>query len=149
MHLMKPGGFDISSFFRDIVSPPEDERDLGLQQEPCTKLDDLLKRVRAKDHKKRAMARYSRPTRTQFDLPLLFLTCWCLTVNSVRLFLLFYSVSTCVLARRYKWLWDFMRRRWRLENHLQSDCTGKPTNPCAAKREPFTPRLAVCCYLVT
>lgn len=59
MHLMKPGGFDVSSFFRDIVSPPEDEQDLGLQLEPCNKLDDLLKRVRAKDHKKRAMARYS------------------------------------------------------------------------------------------
>lgn len=57
MHLMKAGGFDVSSFFCDIVSPPEDERDLGLQLEPCSKLEDLLKRVRAKDHKKRAMAR--------------------------------------------------------------------------------------------
>lgn len=57
MHLRKPGGFDVSSFFRDIVSPPEDEGDLGLQLEPCNKLEDLLKRVRAKEHKKRAMAR--------------------------------------------------------------------------------------------
>lgn len=57
MHLMKPGGFDISSFFRDIVSPSEDEGDLGLQLKPCNKLEDLLKRVQAKNHKKRAMAR--------------------------------------------------------------------------------------------
>ncbi|XP_075890908.1 X-ray repair cross-complementing protein 6 [Nelusetta ayraudi] len=59
MHLMKPGGFDISSFFRDIVSPPGDEGDLGLQLKPCNKLEDLLKRVQAKNHKKRAMARFN------------------------------------------------------------------------------------------
>ncbi|XP_026170765.1 X-ray repair cross-complementing protein 6 isoform X1 [Mastacembelus armatus] len=57
MHLMKPGGFDVPLFFCDIVSPPEDEGELGLQMEPCTKLDDLQKRVRAKELKKRAMAR--------------------------------------------------------------------------------------------
>lgn len=57
MHLMKPGGFDVSLFFRDVVSPPEDESELGMQQEPCNKLDDLQKRVRAKEMKKRAMAR--------------------------------------------------------------------------------------------
>lgn len=57
MHLMKPGGFDVSFFFCDIVSPPEDEGELGLQLEPCNKLDDLQKRVRAKDQKKRAIAR--------------------------------------------------------------------------------------------
>lgn len=57
MHLMKPGGFDVSLFFCDIVSPPEDESELGLQVEPCGKLDDLQKRVRAKQQKKRAMAR--------------------------------------------------------------------------------------------
>ncbi|XP_035468695.2 X-ray repair cross-complementing protein 6 [Scophthalmus maximus] len=57
MHLMKPGGFDVSIFFRDIVSPPEDESELGLQLEPCDKLEDLKKRVRAKEQKKRAMAR--------------------------------------------------------------------------------------------
>ncbi|XP_029934397.1 X-ray repair cross-complementing protein 6 [Myripristis murdjan] len=57
MHLMKPGGFDVSLFFCDIVSPPEDESELGLQVEPCGKLDDLQKRVQAKQQKKRAMAR--------------------------------------------------------------------------------------------
>lgn len=57
MHLMKPGGFDVSLFFCDIVSPPEDESGLGLQLEPCDKLEDLQKRVRSKEQKKRAMAR--------------------------------------------------------------------------------------------
>lgn len=57
MHLMKPGGFDVAPFFRDIISPPEDESDLGLQLKPCDKLEDLKKRVRAKEQKKRAMAR--------------------------------------------------------------------------------------------
>ncbi|XP_028264287.1 X-ray repair cross-complementing protein 6 [Parambassis ranga] len=59
MHLMKPGGFDVSLFFRDIVSPPEDESELGLQLEPCEKLDDLQNRVRAKEQKKRALSRLS------------------------------------------------------------------------------------------
>ncbi|XP_061764972.1 X-ray repair cross-complementing protein 6 isoform X1 [Nerophis ophidion] len=57
MHLMKPGGFDVSIFYCDVVSPPEDESELGLQTEPCTKLEDLQKRVRAKERKKRTMAR--------------------------------------------------------------------------------------------
>ncbi|KAK9530696.1 hypothetical protein VZT92_012184 [Zoarces viviparus] len=57
MHLMKPGGFDVAPFFRDIISPPEDESDLGLQLKPCDKLEDLKKRVRAKEQKKRANAR--------------------------------------------------------------------------------------------
>lgn len=57
MHLMKPGGFDVSLFFRDIISPPEDESELGLQVDPCEKLEDLQKRVRAKEQKKRAMSR--------------------------------------------------------------------------------------------
>ncbi|XP_018540942.1 X-ray repair cross-complementing protein 6 isoform X1 [Lates calcarifer] len=57
MHMMKPGGFDVSLFFCDIVSPPEDESELGLQLEPCDKLDDLKKRVRAKEQKKRTMSR--------------------------------------------------------------------------------------------
>ncbi|XP_058476787.1 X-ray repair cross-complementing protein 6 isoform X1 [Solea solea] len=57
MHLMKPGGFDVARFFCDVVSPPEDESELGLQMEPCGKLEDLKKRVRAKEQKKRTMAR--------------------------------------------------------------------------------------------
>ncbi|CAL8284061.1 unnamed protein product [Merluccius merluccius] len=59
MHLMKPGGFDVSLFFCDVVSPPEDESELGLQLEPSYKLEDLQKRVRAKEQKKRALARLS------------------------------------------------------------------------------------------
>ncbi|KAK2820865.1 hypothetical protein Q5P01_023824 [Channa striata] len=57
MHLMKPGGFDVSLFFCDVVSPPEDESEMGLQLKPCDKMEDLKKRVRAKEQKKRAMAR--------------------------------------------------------------------------------------------
>uniref|UniRef100_A0A4W5R808 DNA helicase n=1 Tax=Hucho hucho TaxID=62062 RepID=A0A4W5R808_9TELE len=56
MHLMKPGGFDVSLFFCKVVSPPEDEAELGLQMEPCGKLEDLQKRVRAKETKQRSMA---------------------------------------------------------------------------------------------
>ncbi|XP_030631170.1 X-ray repair cross-complementing protein 6 [Chanos chanos] len=57
MHLTKPGGFDVSLFFCDIVSPPEDESELGLQLGPCGKLEDLQKRVRAKEMKKRTQSR--------------------------------------------------------------------------------------------
>ncbi|KAM4716153.1 X-ray repair cross-complementing protein 6 isoform 1-T2 [Anableps anableps] len=59
MHLIKPGGFDVSLFFRDIVSPPEDESELGLQLKPSDKLEDLQKRVRARETKKRALSRLS------------------------------------------------------------------------------------------
>ncbi|KAM6897682.1 X-ray repair cross-complementing protein 6 [Xenentodon cancila] len=59
IHLMKPGGFDVSLFFRDIISPPEDESELGLHLKPCDKLEDLQKRVRSKQQKKRALARLS------------------------------------------------------------------------------------------
>ncbi|KAJ3607484.1 hypothetical protein NHX12_024535 [Muraenolepis orangiensis] len=59
MHLMKPGGFDVSLFFCDVVSPPEDDSELGLQLEPSHKLEDLQKRVRAKEQKKRTLARLS------------------------------------------------------------------------------------------
>lgn len=57
MHLKKPGGFDVGQFFCDIVSPPEDDSELGLQLQPCAKLEDLQKRVRAKEMKKRAQSR--------------------------------------------------------------------------------------------
>lgn len=59
MHLMKPGGFDVSSFFCDIISPPSCESELGLQLQPCDKLEDLTRRVRAKEQKKRAMNRWA------------------------------------------------------------------------------------------
>lgn len=64
MHLMKPGGFDVSSFFCDIISPPDCESELGLQLEPCDKLEDLKRRVRAKEQKKRAMTRWGEKTLT-------------------------------------------------------------------------------------
>ncbi|XP_041819201.1 X-ray repair cross-complementing protein 6 isoform X2 [Chelmon rostratus] len=55
--LKETGGFDVSSFFRDIVSPPEDESELEMQLQPCDKLEDLKKRVNAKELKKRTLAR--------------------------------------------------------------------------------------------
>lgn len=57
MHLTKSGGFDVSLFFCDIVSPPEDESELGVQGEPCGKLEELQKRVRAREMQKRAQSR--------------------------------------------------------------------------------------------
>lgn len=60
MHLRKPGGFDVSSFFRDIISPPNCESELGLQLESSDKLEDLKRRVRAKEQKKRAMSRWGK-----------------------------------------------------------------------------------------
>ncbi|XP_035254791.1 X-ray repair cross-complementing protein 6 [Anguilla anguilla] len=57
IHMKKAGGFDVSLFFCDIMSPPEDDDELGLQVEPCGKLEDLQKRVRAKELKKRAQSR--------------------------------------------------------------------------------------------
>ncbi|KAL4647838.1 X-ray repair cross-complementing protein 6 [Arapaima gigas] len=57
MHLAKPGGFDVSLFFCDIINTPEGEEELGLQMEPCAKLEDLQKRVRAKEMRKRAQSR--------------------------------------------------------------------------------------------
>ncbi|XP_064011207.1 X-ray repair cross-complementing protein 6 isoform X2 [Pogoniulus pusillus] len=56
MHLKKPGGFDISLFYRDIINLAEDE-DLGIQPKESEKLEHLMKKVRAKQTKKRAMVR--------------------------------------------------------------------------------------------
>ncbi|XP_032131207.1 X-ray repair cross-complementing protein 6 [Sapajus apella] len=56
MHLKKPGGFDISLFYRDIISIAEDE-DLRVHFEESSKLEDLLQKVRAKDTRKRALSR--------------------------------------------------------------------------------------------
>ncbi|CAB1349268.1 unnamed protein product [Coregonus sp. 'balchen'] len=50
MHLMKPGGFDISLFFCDV-----DEAEVGLQMKPCGKLEDLQKRVRTKEEEEIGM----------------------------------------------------------------------------------------------
>ncbi|XP_058872048.1 X-ray repair cross-complementing protein 5 isoform X1 [Acipenser ruthenus] len=59
MNLPKPGGFDVSLFYRDIITVDEDEGDLGLQQGASEKLEDLQRRVRAREMKKRAQARLS------------------------------------------------------------------------------------------
>ncbi|KFQ86621.1 X-ray repair cross-complementing protein 5, partial [Phoenicopterus ruber ruber] len=56
MHLKKPGGFDISLFYRDIINVAEDE-DLGIQPEESEKLEHLMKKVRAKETKKRTLVR--------------------------------------------------------------------------------------------
>lgn len=56
MHLKKPGGFDISLFYRDIISIAEDE-DLRVHFEESSKLEDLLRKVCAKETRKRALSR--------------------------------------------------------------------------------------------
>ncbi|XP_066452534.1 X-ray repair cross-complementing protein 6 isoform X2 [Eleutherodactylus coqui] len=56
MHLEKEGGFDISLFYRDIVNTDDDE-DLGVQFKASQKLDDLMRKVRAKESKKRSLCR--------------------------------------------------------------------------------------------
>ncbi|XP_010582172.1 X-ray repair cross-complementing protein 6 [Haliaeetus albicilla] len=56
MHLKKPGGFDISLFYRDIINTAEDE-DLGIQPGESGKLEHLMKKVRAKETNKRALVR--------------------------------------------------------------------------------------------
>ncbi|XP_054243109.1 X-ray repair cross-complementing protein 6 isoform X2 [Indicator indicator] len=56
MHLKKPGGFNMSLFYRDIINLAEDEN-LGIQPKESEKLEHLMKKVRAKQTKKRAMVR--------------------------------------------------------------------------------------------
>ncbi|KAI6079659.1 X-ray repair cross-complementing protein 6 [Aix galericulata] len=56
LHLKKPGGFDISLFYRDIINVADDE-DLGIQPDESGKLEDLMKKVRAKETRKRALVR--------------------------------------------------------------------------------------------
>ena len=55
--MKKPGGFDISLFYRDIINIAEDE-DLGIQPEESGKLEHLMKKVRAKETKKRTLVRF-------------------------------------------------------------------------------------------
>ncbi|XP_037369359.1 X-ray repair cross-complementing protein 6 [Talpa occidentalis] len=56
MHLKKDGGFDISLFYRDIISMAEDE-DLGVHFEESARLEDLLRKVRSKETRKRVLCR--------------------------------------------------------------------------------------------
>ncbi|XP_078388137.1 X-ray repair cross-complementing protein 6 [Cetorhinus maximus] len=56
LHLKKPGGFDTSLFYCDIVSVSEDEG-TAMQDKESARLDDLLQKVWAKDYKKRTITR--------------------------------------------------------------------------------------------
>ncbi|XP_069812798.1 X-ray repair cross-complementing protein 6-like [Dendropsophus ebraccatus] len=56
MHLEKKGGFDVSRFYREIINIDDDE-DLGVQFKASRKLDDLMRKVRAKENKKRSLCR--------------------------------------------------------------------------------------------
>nr|KAF6454289.1 X-ray repair cross complementing 6 [Molossus molossus] len=58
MHLKKRGGFDISLFYRDIISTAEDE-DLRVHFKESSNLEDLLRTVRAKETRKRALSRWA------------------------------------------------------------------------------------------
>uniref|UniRef100_A0A2K5RS23 DNA helicase n=1 Tax=Cebus imitator TaxID=2715852 RepID=A0A2K5RS23_CEBIM len=61
MHLKKPGGFDISLFYRDIISIAEDE-DLRVHFEESSKLEDLLQKVRTKETRHRLKLKVSKDT---------------------------------------------------------------------------------------
>ncbi|KFO91633.1 X-ray repair cross-complementing protein 5, partial [Buceros rhinoceros silvestris] len=69
MHLKKPGGFDISLFYRDIINIAEDE-DLGIQPEESEKLEHLMKKVRAKQTNKRSLVRINLYLNKDADLSL-------------------------------------------------------------------------------
>nr|XP_006811758.1 PREDICTED: X-ray repair cross-complementing protein 6-like [Saccoglossus kowalevskii] len=59
MHMQSPGKpFDIKKFYQDVIFMPDDE-DLGVLPDPVEKFEELLTRVRTKDHKKRSMGRVS------------------------------------------------------------------------------------------
>ncbi|XP_078286744.1 X-ray repair cross-complementing protein 5-like isoform X3 [Rhinoraja longicauda] len=56
LHLRKLGGFDKSLFYCDIESQSADE-DVGIQVKESAKVDDLLRKIWAKEYKKRAVTR--------------------------------------------------------------------------------------------
>ncbi|XP_077994569.1 X-ray repair cross-complementing protein 6-like [Glandiceps talaboti] len=57
MHLQSSDRpFDVTKFYQDIIFVPDDE-DIGVLPDPVEKFDELLTRVRTKDHKKRSMGR--------------------------------------------------------------------------------------------
>lgn len=56
MHINKPDHqFEVNTFYKDILFPDEDEN--VIMPNPSEKFEELLTRVRSKDHKKRAMGR--------------------------------------------------------------------------------------------
>ncbi|XP_067655982.1 X-ray repair cross-complementing protein 6-like [Haliotis asinina] len=56
MHMQKPGErFDVSKFYKDLLYTDDDE--LTELPDPAERLEELLTRVRSKDHKKRALRR--------------------------------------------------------------------------------------------
>ena len=56
MHLKKRGGFDISLFYRDVIIA--ENEDVGIHFEESSKLEDLLRKVRAKETRKRVLSRW-------------------------------------------------------------------------------------------
>ncbi|XP_071954852.1 X-ray repair cross-complementing protein 5-like [Antedon mediterranea] len=58
MHLKLPGqNFDVSKFYQDIICAQEDEYDI--MPDASDKFEELLTRVRTKDHKKRSQGRFN------------------------------------------------------------------------------------------
>ena len=56
MHMMPPdGAFNVNTFYKDMLYPDEDET--AIMADAAEKFDDLLTKVRSKDHKKRAICR--------------------------------------------------------------------------------------------
>uniref|UniRef100_A0ABI0P461 X-ray repair cross complementing 6 n=1 Tax=Bos taurus TaxID=9913 RepID=A0ABI0P461_BOVIN len=55
MHLKKRGGFDTSLFYRDVIIA--ENEDIGIHFEESSKLEDLLRKVRAKETRKRVLSR--------------------------------------------------------------------------------------------
>ncbi|XP_070552798.1 X-ray repair cross-complementing protein 6-like [Ptychodera flava] len=57
MHMQSPGrSFDLSKFYQDVIFVPDDE-DVSVLPDPAEKFEELLSRVRSKDHKKRSQGR--------------------------------------------------------------------------------------------
>ncbi|XP_064634818.1 X-ray repair cross-complementing protein 6-like [Lineus longissimus] len=57
MHMQKPGeNFDVSLFYKDCLFYDDDETTTALP-DPAEKFDELLTRVRSKDHKKRSLGK--------------------------------------------------------------------------------------------
>ncbi|XP_072047420.1 X-ray repair cross-complementing protein 5-like [Amphiura filiformis] len=57
MHMTRPGKqFDLTKFYQDIIHTADDE-ELDVLPDPAEKFEELLNRVRAKDHKKRTMGK--------------------------------------------------------------------------------------------
>ncbi|XP_033119384.1 X-ray repair cross-complementing protein 5-like [Anneissia japonica] len=68
LHLRLPGhNFDVSRFYQDIIFAPDDE-ELSVMPDASDKFDELLTRVRTKDHKKRSQGKLNFSLGSDFDL---------------------------------------------------------------------------------